>query len=1028
MKKIIALIILTWSLLPCLVFAQTTIRGIVKDHAGALPGVSILEKDARGNGTTTNEKGEFQLILKGNSKTLIISNVGYLTQEMDVNGKTKINVVLQEDATGLDEVVVVGYGTTKKITNTGAVSSISASEIRSTPTPNIQNTLAGRVPGFISQQRSGQPGQTGATFFIRGVNTLNSGGQAPLIIVDDVEYNQDQVAQLDANEIETFTILKDASTTAVYGVKGANGVLIITTRRGKIGRPKVNFSSESGVQLPFKKYSFLGAFDVASLYNEATMNDAKASGSTYVPTFSDDDLEHWRNKDDPYGHPDVDWYNEIFKNQAYQTRNNIDISGGSERVKYFVSTGYLFQNGMLRNFSKGTGQPDNNYAYQRYNFRTNLDFQATKDLSLRLDVTGRIGESTEPHMTTAPLSTVNSFQRLPPYAMPIMNPDGSYPFAYRSRDTYQEPSIIGRLALQGYDRLYRNELNILVGGTHKLDFITPGLSAKTRVSFAGDMSYNRSLSRTEGHIPAFYYNPETGTYTQHKNQLYRLEPLTLTADVDQNVSRKISNIQANLDYDRTFGNHHVYGLVLYNQNQYINAVKNEEPAPVNFRGYTFRAGYDFKQRYLLEFDGAYNGSTRFVDKNQYGFFPAVSAGWNIAEEPWFKKNVEFISLLKLRGSFGIVGSDYVTGDNYKFEQIYQAGASSTNYSFGESHNTTTTIEEGTLGNLDITWEKSRKTDIGLDFQSLDNKLSLTVDYFHDVRYDQLIARGSVLNIIGVGLPLINLGRTLNKGWDGQISYHDRAGEFDYSASFTFSFAKNKILYKDEAVQRYPWLAETGRPIGQATGYNVLGFFQSQEEVDGYAHVANATAGDLKYEDKNEDGVIDQLDMVPIGKPNLPQTVLGTTLGMSYKGFSFNILFQGSFNYSYRIASAGIIPFQGNLQPVHLNRWTPKTATTASYPRLSAVLAGPSSPNTSSNFWLIDAKYVRLKSVDLGYTFPNAWTKKLKISTARIFVSGYDLFTWSNFSLYQQDPEIASSGSAGTYPVQKVYNLGLQIGF
>ena len=917
---------------------------------------------------------------------------------------------------------MVGYGTRTKITNTGATSTISASEIRATPTPNIQNTLAGRVPGFISQQRSGQPGQSGADFFIRGVNTLNSGGQAPLIIVDDVEYSADQVAQLDANEIESFTVLKDASTTAIYGVKGANGVLVITTRRGKTGKPRVNFTTESGLQTPFKKYSFLGAYDVALLKNEASRNDG------IVEEFTAEDLEHWRTGDDPYGHPDVDWYNEVFKNKAYQTRNNIDISGGSERVKYFISTGYLFQNGMLKNFSKGTGQPDNNYAYQRYNFRSNLDMQATKDLSLRLDVTGRIGTITEPHMTTAPLSTVFSFQRLPPYAQPLLNPDGSYPWAKRSRETYWEPSIIGRLALQGYDKTYRNELNILLGGTQKLNFITRGLSAKGRVAFSGDMRYSRGLYRGEGRIPAFYYNPEDGTYTPHRNELYRLEPLTLNSSSTDNISRRTANTQFILDYDNNFKNHHIYALALYNKNQYIDAKGVAEPPPVNFRGYAFRLGYDYKKRYLVEFDAAYNGTTRFQGNRRYGFFPAVSAGWNIGEEAFFKKHLKFVDLLKLRGSIGLVGSDYVRDDKYIYEQIYETSASSANYSFGESHNNATAIEEGTLGNPNVTWEKSRKTDIGLDAQLFSGRLSMTLDYFYDLRYDQMIKRGAVLNVIGAELPYVNLGRTENKGWDGQVRYNGGNDKFNYSAGFTFSFAKNKILYIDEANTRYPWLAQTGRPIGQATGYNVLGFFNSQEEVDTYAHVANAKPGDLKYEDMNQDGVIDQLDMVPIGKPNLPQTLLGSTLGLGYKGFSVNVLFQGSFNYSYRIASAGIIPFQANLQPVHLNRWTPETAATATYPRLSTVLSGPSSPNTSSNFWLIDAKYVRLKSVDIGYTLPQKWVKAVRINNARVFLSGYDLLTWSNFDLYQQDPEITSSGSAGTYPVQKIYNLGIQVGF
>ena len=1029
MKKLIQLILLTCCLLPSIAFAQTTIRGTVKDNTGGLPGVSVVEKDGRGNGTTTDASGAFIITLRGTSNTLQFTAIGFITQEVNVAGKSSVAIILQEDSKGLNEVVVVGMGTKPKITNTGAISTINAADIRTTPTPNVQNTLAGRAPGFISQQRSGQPGKSGADFYIRGVNSLNAESQKPLIIVDDVEYTYDQVAQLDANEIETFTILKDASTTAVYGIKGANGVLVITTRRGRIGKPMVSFNTESGLQSAVHKPNFLDAYTVASLRNEAIRND---NNGTPVE-FTDADLEHWRLNDDPYGHPNVDWYDAVFKDNAYQIRNNVDISGGSEKVKYFVSAGQVYQEGMLRNFSTGGYEaPENNYAYSRYTFRSNLDLQATKTLALRLDVTGRIGNITEPHIATAPLSTVYSFQRLPPYAEPLLNPDGSYPWAFRSRNTFYETSLIGRLALQGYDKTYRNEFNILFSADQKLDFITPGLSALARIAYAGDISYDRSLSRDN--IPAYYYNPEKNTYTLHSNGLYRLEPLTLTSTANNTISRKTVNALAKLNYNRTFGNHNVNGFLLYNlddatkgnYNTTITPNALQEYAPVRSQGITFRAGYDYKRRYLIDFSGAYNGTSQFVGRKTKGFFPAVSAGWNISEELWVKNNFKFLDLLKLRGSWGITGSDITGGNTYKTEQTYAAGPT---YNFGETSNTFTTIQEGILGNSDITWEKSKKTDIGLDAQFFNGKLNFTVDYFYDYRYDQLFRKDDVLNIIGIGLPTTNSAITENKGFDGQIGYRtNKPDKLNYSAAFTFSTAKNKVIYQGEAAPRYAYLAKTGLPIGQSFGYNALGFFQSQVEIDNYAHLPQAKPGDLKYEDMNADGIIDQQDFRAIGRPNLPQTVLGTQLGLEYKGFSFSVLLQGSFDYSYRIAVAGVIPFQGNLQNATLGRWTPENAATATFPRLSADLAGPSSPSNFSSFWLVNAKYVRLKSVDVGYRFPKKWTNAMKVANARLYVSGYDLLTWANFDLYSQDPEITSNGSAGTYPVQKVYNLGLQVGF
>jgi TonB-linked SusC/RagA family outer membrane protein len=513
--------------------------------------------------------------------------------------------------------------------------------------------------------------------------------------------------------------------------------------------------------------------------------------------------------------------------------------------------------------------------------------------------------------------------------------------------------------------------------------------------------------------------------------LYRLEPLNLSSSSANTRSNKTVNTLTKLNYTRKFGNHNTYGFLLYNLNNATigNAPSSssavQEYPPVSSEGITFKAGYDFKQRYLIDFSGAYNGTSQFVGKKTKGFFPAVSAGWNIAEEPFIKKNFKFLDLFKLRGSYGLTGSDITKGNNYKTDQIYFIGPG---YNFGESSNSFSTIQEGTLGNYDITWEKSRKTDIGLDAQLFNGMLNFTVDYFYDYRYDQLYQKEDVLRILGVSLPFTNSAITENKGWDGQITYRQRTGKFNYSTGFTFSRAKNKVIYQGEAPPRFAYLAKTGQPIGQGFGYNVLGFFQTVDEVNNYAHLANAKPGDLKYEDINGDGAIDQQDYRAIGKPNLPQTVLGATFGFSYGGFSLNVLFQGSFDYSYRIAAAGVIPFQGNLQEASLGRWTPAKAATATYPRLSSDLAGPSSPSNLSSFWLIDAKYVRLKSVDLGYVLPKQWLSRLGINSARIYVSGYDLYTWANFDLYSQDPEIASLGSAGTYPVQKVHNIGLQVGF
>ncbi|MDQ3681633.1 MAG: TonB-dependent receptor, partial [Bacteroidota bacterium] len=1009
MKKILPLFTLFTGFVAIVEGQQTrVIRGIVKDAEGPLVSASVYEKDEVTNGAVTSANGAFQLSLKGSNNTLVVNFVGYLSQEVNVAGKSNITITLLPDAKGLEQVIVVGYGTQKKITNTGAVSSISGKSISDIPTSNIQNTLAGRLPGFFSQQRSGAPGRDAADFFIRGVTSLNSSGNQPLIIVDDIEYTYNQVAQLDANEIETISILKDASTTAVYGIKGANGVLVITTKRGKVGKPVVTFTSEVGSTSLVNRPRFLNAYETATLRNEALINDGLA------PQFKEKDLELFKTGEDPYLHPNVNWVDELLKKSSLETRNNLDIRGGTETVKYFISIGQIWQNGLVKDFTTKRTDFNNNYYFQRYNFRSNLDIKASKTLALRVDLTGRFGERNAPY-APSPLGNTNpvmeelySFQILPPYAYPLINPDGSYPYSPsytqegdNGRSRYGKSSIIGRLAQMGYDRNYTNDLNIVVGGTQQLGMLTKGLSAKVTVAFASALSNNRNLRRNGGDVPSFYYNPQTGVYKLNPAyQNYRLERMVLTYTIANPTTRTI-NVQSMLNYDRTFKGHRIYGLALYNTTSTTDRASSPANIPNNFQGITLRAGYDYKSRYLLEFVVSRNGSDRFVGKQRFGVFPAISGGWNIAEEKFFKKSFPFIDLFKLRGSYGIVGSDVVTGGQYLYDQVWNRSATSGSntylYNFGETPNAYTGIREGALGNPDVTWEKERKTDIGTDITMFKGKLNLTLDYFRNFRYDQLLFRQSVSSVIGIGLPRTNLGEVSNKGWDGQLSYRGKIKKLSYTVGVNFSFAKNTIVNTDEPRPAYPWLALTGRSIGQSVGFTWIGFYKDSADVAKSATPpSGAVPGDLKYKDLNGDGVLDEFDQGFIGHPNLPTKIAGLTLGVSYKNFDINLLLQGSFQYSFRIIAEGIEPFVSNLQPIHLERWTPATASTARFHRLTTSTAGINSARSfPSDFWLIDASYVRLKSVDIGYHLPEKWMRHLKINNMRVFASGYNLITWNN---------------------------------
>ncbi|HXI01134.1 MAG TPA: TonB-dependent receptor [Sphingobacteriaceae bacterium] len=1020
-----------------------TIKGTVRDADGPLPAASIYEKDQAGNGTLTNANGAFQLTLRGSSNILIVQFIGYLSKEVNVADRRDVSISLEPDAKGLEEVVIVGFGTSTKLNNASAVSSIPASDIRGVPTPNVQNTLAGRLPGFFSQQRSGRPGQDAADFFIRGASSLNAAGNQPLIIVDDIEYTYAQVAQIDANEIETISILKDASTTAVYGIKGANGVLVITTKRGQVGKPRVSFTTETGVQQIIDRPEFLDSYQTALLRNEALRNDGLPE------QFTAQDLELFRNGQDPYGHANVNWVDVLLKNSSLQTRNNLDIRGGTETVKYFVSLGNVWQNGLLKDFTTSKSEFNNNYYYQRYNFRSNLDVKASKTLDFRLDVTGRFGETNGPYITN-PINTQNnvfeemySFQILPPYAYPLTNPNGSYPYSpsytqegNMGRSRYGKSSVIGRLAQLGYNRNFTNDLNIVVGGTQKLSMLTKGLSAKGTLAYASTLSNNRNLNRSGGEVPSYFYNPQTGTYKQNPDyQNFRLEKLNVSYTI-ANPTTRTTNIQGMLNYDRTFDKkHHLYGLALYNTTTRIDRASVPANIPTNFKGATLRMGYDFKSKYLLELVASRNGSDRFASAQRFGLFPAASAGWNIGEEDFFKTALPFIDLFKIRGSYGLVGSDVVAGNQYLYEQVWNRSPFPTStgiyqYSFGETHNNYVGIREGTLGNNNVTWEKEKKMNIGTDINMFKGKLALTVDYFNNFRYDQLIPRRSISNVIGIGLPRENLGEVRNKGWDGQLSYRNAYKKLKYSVTGNFSFAKNRVINSDEATPAFPWLSTTGKPIGQPLGFTWIGFYADANDVlKSAVPAAGASPGDLKYKDLNGDMIIDEFDQGVIGKPNLPTSSAGLNFTLAYKGFDISTLLQSSFGYSFRIIAEGIEPFVSNLQPVHLGRWTPETASSATFHRLTTSASSiNSSRSFSSDFWLIDAAYVRLKSVDLGYQIPVKLIERLKMSNVRVYVSGYNLLTFNNYDKYQQDAEVATASLGGAYPNSRVFNFGLQAGF
>jgi TonB-linked SusC/RagA family outer membrane protein len=1046
MKKILCLLF-TIQLFCLNTYAQTArISGLVTDSSGTpIIGATVVEKGMTSNGTSTDAAGKFAITLKGSSRVLVVSFIGYQDTEVNVSNSTNVHVAIKTTFASLEDVVVIGYGRQKKITTTGAISTVSGAELRENPTASIQNTLAGRLPGFFSQQTSGRPGADGATFYIRGVSSYNAGSTSPLIIVDDIEFSYDQFSRIDPNEIESLSILKDASTTAVYGVRGANGVVVVTTRRGKAGSPRISFRGETSLQQPTIMPEFLNSYDAALLYNEGRKNDNQ------TPFFTEADLAAYRDHTDPYGHPDVNWKEVLFKKFSKQIRGNFDITGGTEKVKYFISAGYLFQDGMVKDFGSKVGI-NNNFYNQRYNYRSNLDMKITRSTDLRLDLYGNISEINQPQIGSPNgwndvFADYGSLWTLAPWAYPINNPDGSLGYSLWQKSpgtggtTYDVNNIVGRLTYLGYTRTFESNMNLVATANQRLDFITRGLSLKGTLSYASSYA-NPNVTMSGGEFPSFIYDPATDTYAPRNANTFRVRRLIRGA----NNGSTIRNVTAQLflNYDRTFsGQHHFYGLALVSQNSATQGNSNSvyNFIPNNFRGFTGRIGYDYRQKYLVEFNSAYNGSDRFSKENRYGFFPAASAGWNISEEPFFKNTFKFIDRMKIRGSYGLVGNDKIgSAFSYYYQQTY--GSGSNQVFFGNPNaNAGNGIYEGTLGNPNVSWEKEKKMDIGLELGMFDNKLSATIEYFNNDRYDILTTRSgpnsSASSVIGQALPAINLGKVNNKGVELELSYADNIGkDFSYSVKGTYSVAKNKILFMDEPAYSNSYQAFTGNSINTQRVYTWIGFYESADDIAHSARPAVAVRpGDLKYEDLNKDGIIDGFDTKVQGYPNIPNTTGGFQLSVRYKGFNIGIFLQGAINFNVRGIAEAVQPFGGNFRSVHQQAWTPALGNDATFPLLSFIPGISDSRAYPSTFWLIPGDYLRLKTAEFGYSLPPSWIKRLRMKDIRIYTNGYNLFTWTKLNkLYQLDPEInqGSTGSSGTdrinYPPQRTINFGISATF
>jgi TonB-linked SusC/RagA family outer membrane protein len=997
----------------------TRISGTVTDESGEpLPGVNIVEKNTT-NGTVSDIDGNYSLSLQTPGATVVFSFIGFETQEIPAN-LTTIDVQMTAGSLGVDEVVIVGYGTQKKESVVGSIATTTSEELKQMGTPNLSNALAGRVSGVISMVGSGRPGGDDAEIYVRGVATLNSDNSRPLILVDGVERD---FTQVDAEDVESFSVLKDASATAVYGVRGANGVILITTKRGKVGKPTISARYTTTLQQPTRLPTYLGSFEHALLRNEALMNDG------LNPRFTEQDLQHFRDQDSPYTHPDNDYFEDFLRKVSYMHNMNINVRGGSDRLRYFVGTNGMYQDGIYKQF-EGARTPTNAH-FKRLNLRSNLDFDLTKTTTLSLDLNSRIER--QQNISIGDIGSTSLFSEMnttPPYFYPYRLPNGSY-----GGNPDGGANIMAILTDYGYNQVNDNILEGTFKLNQKLDFVTKGLSARGMVSYN---SYFERGTKVGYWPPTYTYDPQTDTYTEITEET---PPWISTVDGDGH--RRRNQMEVALNYARTFNGHDVTGLLLYTQTQ---SFANQN-VPQGFLGYVGRATYAYKQRYLAEFNFGYNGSDQFDKANRYGFFPSFSAGWVITEEN-FMKNIPAISFLKIRGSYGEVGNDKIGSDRFLYLQTYNLSG---NYFYGtdQSFGSQSALYEGDLGNTNVTWEVGKKSNAGFDMKMFDSKFSLSLDLFREMRVNIFTSRNTTPNMLGVGLPRENIGKVENKGFEIETGYDNRDGQLQYFVRGMFSLSKNTVVFQDEVVPKFEYMRRTGKSVGQNFGLDVVGYYTPDDfETDGSGNLILSEAGnpilkegnavptweavqpgDLKYLDRNNDGILDTFDEGPIGNSRIPQFIYSISNGYRYKGFDFSMMWQGSGgNHKFITGSGAYEPVRerNRFLEIHKERWTVErwqNDEAINYPRLSS--AQNSHNHRNNTFYLQKGDFIRLKNLELGYNFPKRITSGLGISNLRLYAGGTNTLTFAYIKNF--DPETGSS-SGTSYPQMKLWTFGVNVTF
>ena len=994
------------------------VRGIVKDSKGeTIIGANVLVEGTT-IGTITDLNGSFTIQAPENATKLKISFIGFKDKIVAIKRGVSMLVVMEDDTQVLDEVEVIAYGVQKKVSVTRGISSMKGGDLLKTPAGSISNILSGQVTGISSVQYSGEPGADAADIYVRGIATWNDA--SPVVQVDGVDRD---FSQIDPNEIESITVLKDASATAVFGVRGANGVILITTKRGSEGKAKISFSTSAGVNVLTKQLDFANSYQYASYYNNMQVNDGG------VPTFTNEQLEKFRTHSDPILYPDMNWLDYCMKNSAFQSQHNVNISGGIDNMRYFVSAGMFTQAGMFKQFNA----TDNfNFDYKRYNYRANLDFDVTKSTLLSVNIGGRIESKRTPESG----EDQNQLFRKLYWAVPFAGAgivDGKRVVSNADYLPFTGSDGLASYYGKGFRSTTTNVLNIDLALNQRLDFLTKGLSLKLKGAYNTSYSNKKIASSSKASYTPIIQNDGSIAYRKNGSD----SQLSYSEPDDQFTKARDWYMELAVNYARKFEDHNVTGLVLYNQSKRYYPGGTYGDIPSAYVGFVGRATYDWKTRYLAEFNIGYNGSENFAPGNRYGIFPAGSLGWVISEEPFFKSIKKAINYVKLRASVGVVGNDKL-GDQ-RFLYMPDAYKLDGGYFFGTNiNNKKPGAYESTKSYADVTWEKATKQNYGIDVTLLNERLSLSVDYFYEKRKDILMKPDYLPSILGMSLPVVNVGKTQNKGYELQAKWNDKLGkDFRYWINANLSFARNKILYMNEVAQNEPWMYQTGRIIDSRSMYKFWGFYDETADARYEAefgqkiadHGITLVPGDCVYTDLNGDGKITGDDATRnIGFTDAPEYTVGFNLGFNWKKLDFSMQWTGAWNVDRMLSefrqplgdtfNKGLLLYQYN------NTWRSSEDTyTAKYPRISGLHAANN--YAGSDLYLIDASYLRLKSIEIGYNFDFPFIKKMKMNQCRLYVNGYNLLTFTGFKW--GDPESRQSDRPN-YPLTRVFNIGLKVGF